>query len=286
MSDPGQLEFEKKDYGFGEQQALLLEMVKVIDDICRRHHIEYSLNGGSAIGAVRHQGFIPWDDDIDVQMRRDEFERFKQAAVKELQGTKFFYQDLETDEGYLLPFAKIRNSETTMIDVLNKDFKMNHGLYVDIFPIDAAPNSRLGKLWQKKASSMIYLAWSDDANAKPVQRKLVKLLIKIFGGKKNLIRWLVKHSRSYSLEKSREWGVIDDCNDYAVNLCPKEYFDGVVEKPFEGLMLPVPAQYDKLLTRFFGDYMTPPTEEQKQAYWHKPYILDLHKSYREYMNHE
>lgn len=86
--------------------------------------------------------------------------------------------------------------------------------------------------------------------------------------------------------KKPEWGVVDDRNDYAVNICPKEYFSGVVDMPFEDTTLPVLAQYDKQLTRFYGDYMTPPPEDQKMAYWHQPYILDLHKSYREYVSHE
>lgn len=286
MAQTPSLKEQSRDYGFGEQQALMLEMVKVIDGICRRHQIEYTLAGGSALGAVRHQGFIPWDDDMDVQMRRDHYERFKQVAVQELKGTRYFYQDLDTDEGYLLPFSKIRDEETTKMDQLSKDWKMHHGLYVDIFPIDAAPNSKLGRIWQKKAASMIFLAWSDDTNAKPMQRWAVKFLIRLSGGKKKLIRWLIRHSRGYSLEKSRDWGLIDDRNDYATNLCPKDYFQGVVNMPFEDTELPVPAQYDKLLTRFYGDYMTPPSEEQKMAYWHKPYILDLHKSYREYVKHE
>ena len=274
----------KNTYGFEALHNSLLEILDVIDNICKKYDIKYFLVFGSAIGAVRHKGFIPWDDDLDVAMIKSEYDRFKKVAEEELKGTKYFYQDITTDNEYYLPSAKIRNSETTFIDELVKDQKMNHGVYVDIFPIEGVPNSKLGRLFQKKAASMIYLTWSADKSASKFQRTLTGICRSGIG-KKRLIKLLLHLSRKFSYEKCKEVGIIDQF-EYGDTFFEKKYYENTVRVEFENRMIPISEAYDKILTKIYGDYMTPPSDEEKVKFWHKPYKMDLNKSYREYGEYE
>lgn len=102
-----------RDFDLRALQLKELECLKEIDRLCRKHKIEYFLSWGSAIGAIRHKGFIPWDDDIDVSMKMDDYLRFKEVCAQELDA-KYFYQDWESDPYYYSSWAKIRINDTTL----------------------------------------------------------------------------------------------------------------------------------------------------------------------------
>ena len=125
-----------------ELQLKMLDMIKVIDDICQKHNIEYYLAYGSALGAVRHKGFIPWDDDFDIAMTDENYFKFLNVCEKELDSNKYYLQTPEKEEEYYLSFTKIRDITTTLIEERNSDIDITYGVFIDIFPIVGVPENK------------------------------------------------------------------------------------------------------------------------------------------------
>ncbi|MEA4950693.1 MAG: LicD family protein, partial [Petrimonas sp.] len=122
-------------------QQTQLEIFKIIDSICRKHRISYSLYGGTLLGAVRHHGFIPWDDDLDIAMTRANFNQFREAWIEEkIDG--YFFQEYENDPGFTRTFSKVRKGGTVFLghDEVGKNY--HHGIFVDIFPFDKVKTSK------------------------------------------------------------------------------------------------------------------------------------------------
>lgn len=122
--------------------AVQLDILQEIAMICNKHDIKYFAIGGTLLGAVRHKGYIPWDDDLDIAMYREDYNKFCEIAPKELHNP-FFFQTEDTDPGYLLRHAKVRNSNTTAILSIQRDkkYRFNQGIFVDIFPLDRIPDN-------------------------------------------------------------------------------------------------------------------------------------------------
>lgn len=145
----------EKDFDIKRLQAVELEIVKEIARICEAEKIQWFLVGGSVLGAVRHGGFIPWDDDVDVGMLRFDYERFIRACAKRLPD-KYFLQTLNTDEGYHLGYAKIRVNGTLYIQENVASRRMHHGVFADVYPIDEVPDSARARRRQKLYSNLCY----------------------------------------------------------------------------------------------------------------------------------
>lgn len=269
-----------KDYGLQELHDKLKEMIVRIDAICRKHDIQYFLVGGSALGAVRHKGFIPWDDDFDIGMLREDYQKFQEIAPKEFEGTNFFWQTIDTEEEYNLPFGKIRDSSTTNMSKQHMMYKINHGVWIDVFCYETLPTSKIKQNLCKKISSMVYMAWNHDYSSGWLKNSIVKIGVKL-RGTKQYVKDMVKIS--YNLGKNSEKEYMTTV-PFPVKV-PYSSLKETIYIPFEDVMLPVPKDYDAYLKGIFGNnYMQEPTEEQKMAVLHQPEILDLHKSYLEYVD--
>ena len=123
-------------------QLLQLKIAKEIKRICDKNNIDYILDSGTLLGAVRHKGFIPWDDDMDIAMTREEYNRFIDVAKIEL-GEEYFLQTWDTDNNYPMPFAKVRLNDTRYIENVFENANMHQGIYVDIFPYDVWPQKNI-----------------------------------------------------------------------------------------------------------------------------------------------
>ena len=128
-------------------QLLELEILQEVDAICRRHGINYTMGYGSLIGTIRHDGFIPWDDDVDICLLRKDYVRFKEICKKEL-SSRFFYQSNDTDPEYYLLYDKIRLNGTVFKESHLSSYNIHHGVYIDIFPIDYIPDCRIKQTLQ------------------------------------------------------------------------------------------------------------------------------------------
>ena len=261
-------------------QLKILEMVKYLDSFCKENQIEYYIIYGSCLGAVRHKGFIPWDDDFDVGMTLENYNKFISLCKTKLDTDKYFLQTLETEPNYYLSFAKLRDINTTLIEEGNKNIPITYGVYIDIFPIVGLPKGKL-----KRAILSINRAFALSANINVINNKFLynifRIILKIFG-KKNILKYCSKQVKKYSCQDCEEWCSVFDRDGLKINSITKTIMGKPTYVPFEDIELPIPEKYDEYLKHIYGDYMKIPTPEQIKAHEHTAYILDLEHSYEEY----
>ena len=257
------------------------EMLKTFVDICNKYGIKYFVQGGTLLGTVRHSGFIPWDDDIDVSLHREDYEKFLSVAEKELP-EYYFLQTKDTDPEYPNNFAKIRDSRTTFVESSAINLKINHGAYIDIFPLDNYPSGVKAKIFEIKKK---LLTWRINKAFYIPTMSIVSKIITIvtmilFPSLKGAVEKREKLFRSVS-ESNR---VVNNSGAWLQKeIIPREWVDGTIEMEFEGIKVNVSDKYDQWLTYVYGDYMTPPPENQRVGHHYVDYF-DMNKSYTEYIN--
>lgn len=271
--------------------SIHLDIGKEIKRICDLHGIDYILDSGTLLGAVRHQGFIPWDDDMDFAMTRDNYERFLNAANADLD-KKYFLQTWETDKNYPMPYAKIRLNNTRYIENVFEKADIHQGIYVDILPYDIWPKSRLKqrKLWLKKlyiqALIMMkchYMKFKSNKIYKYILKAVMFTFIKfisVFYSKKQLIKKYKKLIDKYNREKSNE--VYEQTVNYkfAYWVIPKICLENYTYLNFENTSFQCPENYDVYLKSVYGDYMKlPPVEERNRG--HQIIEIDFGKYFDE-----
>ena len=261
-----------------DHQQMLLVILREFDRVCKVLKVPYVLFAGTMLGAVRHQGFIPWDDDLDVMMLREDYERFLREADSVLDGEKFFLQK-EFTEHWPMFFSKLRLNGTTCLEKYHpKDPKMHQGIYIDIFPCDNAAKSRLGQLLQFGASKII-VAKSLDGRGYETGELKKKLLMGI--GRclpRSLFLRIVKGPRRSG---SLVHGFLGGARSFEKNIFPRAYFLNRTELFFEGELYPVPEEYDALLRMLYGDYMVLSPPEERRCKQHA-ILVDTNNSYEIY----
>lgn len=261
-------------------QDISLEMLKEFIQICNKHNLRYFLLGGTCLGAVRHKGFIPWDDDIDVGMPRNDYNKFCEIAQKELKDGLFF-QNSKTDKNYPMNFAKIRNSNTTFIETSISKIKVNHGVYLDIFPLDGYSNAKKDKFLNRIYNLRVGCIYKANT-FKAFIKKLAKIILSF------------PFAVSYKKARDKRDALIQKYNfdesDLVTNYCgawgdkeivPRDYFSNGIEGEFEGLKVTLPEKYDLYLKHVYGDYMQLPPEEKRVTH-HYTTVIDLEKPYTYY----
>ena len=263
-------------------QQCEIDILKQVDRICKKYNLQYFAIGGTALGAVRHGGFIPWDDDIDIGMRRKDYEKFLTIAKNELP-EGYYLQNFYTEPNTPFYFTKIRKDGTKFVEYYLKDYDIHHGIFVDIFPFDHIPNNpQIEKIhyWVSRILYQLFLSKSLSTvcssrfeqqgnykkNYKYYIRKWMHVLL-IPVPKTLLFKALDKSSRMFNHQPTKRIGHIVR-RRLAVSkkvLCPLKWMD------FDSVQMPVPKDYDAYLTNQFGDYMKLPSEEQR--YGHLPYMV-------------
>lgn len=270
----------KKDYK-RDLQLKVLEIAKYIDKICKKNNIDYYIIYGSALGAVRHKGFIPWDDDFDIGMTYENYLKFIDVCKKELDTKKYFLQTPETEKNYYLSFIKLRDITTTLVEEANKDKEITYGVYVDIFPLVGVPKNKI-----KRKLLEINRAFAISANTNIINNKylytIFKIILKIVG-KKNILKICRKNCVKYSCNDYEDWCSIFDGDSIESNMTTKNIMGTPTIVPFEDTYLPIPEKYDEYLRNIYNDYMKIPSKKQIKEREHTPYILDLDHSYKEYL---
>lgn len=227
-------------------QLRLLEILKFIDGICTANNIHYWLSSGTCIGAVRHGGFIPWDDDVDIEMFEDDYNRFCKIMSTQ-NNPDYVLQTHKTDKNYLLSFGKVRDTHSIIYEDLDYDTKYKYrGCFVDVFPIAPSNSKRLFSLGQH---FNIFLVEADHYNNMAKRsfwlnaNRIVLPLIRLFSriGANGVYR----HSIGSLFPKRRYYKDIKE----------------TVKLKFEGCEFPVPVNYDSYLTSLYGDYIKIPSPE-------------------------
>lgn len=257
-------------------QLTQLELAKEIKRVCEKLNIQYWMDGGTMLGTVRHHGFIPWDDDLDMAMLRADYERFLREAPAMI-SDQYFLQTWDTDPGFGLPFAKLRKNGTVFLEEGTENVKMHHGVFVDIFPFDAFPEDEKAIEEQKRKffnMKRILLAkcgnqpWKTEKNG---GKRFVKAVlyggakfISLFVSKEKLKRDWMQLATRFNDGPYRFIYPQTGASDFGVVRIPREYVDeGRVTMTFEDDIFIVPKGYDGYLTCLYGDYMTPPPEDQR-----------------------
>lgn len=250
-----------------ELKKILLDVMDDIHDFCERHGLTYYLSGGTLLGAIRHNGFIPWDDDIDIHMPRPDYDKFMQLYPKE--GKNVLYEHC-INENYKYPFAKLCKKNTKLIE-RDADSGVDMGIYVDIFPLDALGNSEAEakKLMKKLLPyvnlnlSLLVNQWRDHVSfVKNFAIWNLHNVALMMGGHKKLLKKIDKIIRTYDYDTSAYVGEFIDEVQYK-RITDKKLLGVRYLHDFEDRQYYIPAGYDKILTDFYGDYMTPPPPEKQ-----------------------
>lgn len=258
-----QKEMKLSDEQMKKLQMTELEMVVEIDRICRKYDISYVLGAGSMLGAVRNKGFIPWDDDADIYMLRDEYEKFKEVCKKDLNSEKFFLQNWENDPYFNSGYAKMRRNNTKYVRVGQEKMKYHNGIYVDILILDNVPDKPkeryqflnktivFRKILYAQAGAMCEKKWYKRFGYRIlsfIPREWVK---------KRFDLWMRKYNNMDALF-CRCLGALGR------KVYCRSIFSERVECEFEGHKLYIPSNYHCFLKVCYGnDYMTPPPVEER-----------------------
>lgn len=268
---------------YREYDAQLLRKVQMTEkhilekfiSICEKYELKYFLVFGTLLGAIRHKGFIPWDDDIDVGMLREDYEKFLEVAQEEC-GDEYFVQTVNTDSKFHLYYAKMRMSDTEFVEKSLQSAGSASGFYIDIFPYDVLPDDDKEMRQYLKQAINCGMLLSVNRSKEPQIAQGTMLV--------NIIKravWFVLH---YGMK------ILGISGDYVWNRCARvmrkyencvgkrvttflvdaeesiifmDELEEVVDLEFEDIIVKAPKGYVKILERYYGDYMTLPPKEQR-----------------------
>lgn len=256
------------DLTLPQLQQLQLQIGKEIGRICDKHDLRYYLADGSLLGAVRHQGFIPWDDDLDFSMPLEDLLRFTQYAKQEL-SDRFVLQSWVADPNFGCPFVKIRMKNTFVQERAVPVSENFSGVWVDIFPLLPFPEKKATNLYMRRLrlwERAYHLKCGYDLNSitdSTVSRMLNRVLCLL--GSLCSRQWMRKRYEKL-LRPAEASSVTLECTSFFSQklLFPSELYTGTVQLPFEDTQFPAPAGYIAYLERMYGDYMQLPPEEDRQ----------------------
>ncbi len=272
------MKLKSKEIILNEEQKELLrrQQIDILNEfvrICNENNLRYFLIGGTCLGAVRHKGFIPWDDDIDVGMPRIDYDKFA-SLYKEKLGDDYYYQDHNTDPEYPYLFAKIRKNKTIFLQDAVQKLNIHQGIYIDIFPIDGVPSDP--KTMKKHFNKVMFNNYIQMSSALSYKGKtlfeksellIIKILKFILGGKRRIANRSVKLLRRYDFDGHTKVG----------NLLGMIRFKEIMDKSilcasslrtmyFEENEYVVPVETEKYLEHIFGDYMKLPPEDKRVSH--------------------
>ena len=245
----------------------LVEILAEIDAICRRHDLRYVLVGGTALGAARHSGFIPWDDDLDIAMPREDYDRFRDIAAGELPENLYF-RCFQTDPDYYLPFGKVCRRNTAYVTELDSELTEDNEIFVDVFPLDAAtsPDSGMLKLRAtlvKGLKAVIIRKKKMHLQNTSGKVRMIQVLFAPFsartlmGWQERIMRWQAGKAREYLTNLGSNY-------HYVKQTMPVSVYFPAREVDFEGRPFMAPNRLEAFLTRLYGDnYMALPPVEKR-----------------------
>jgi LPS biosynthesis protein len=249
-------------------QIIELEMMIEVDRICKKCGIQYNMIAGTLLGAVRHKGFIPWDDDADVAMLRPEYEKFRKACKTELDATRFYFQDHRNTKGYRWGYGKLRRKDTLFLREFQEHMPYEQGVFIDIFPMDAIPDNkflrsmknfecfcvrkmlwaRVGKVADKNSFMRKWYALLDKVPEEATLHYYNKMVEK---SKRRNTRWVRKLTFP---TPNKEYGYLRKWYAHSINM------------EFEKIIFPGMRDHQEYLSFKFVDYMKFPPKSKRKVH--------------------
>lgn len=255
-------EMSPDDWGIKKLQNCILNIAKYIHEFCGQYGIEYTIAGGTTLGAVRHKGFIPWDDDLDLFMTPSNYEKFRELFKKYGNHSNYYLQEGFSYDG-MVNWAKIRLNNSTYIEeaVANKD--IHHGVFVDIFIIHSCPNSKIMQKWMVFWGN--YISFKEIVNRNYNKRgRMMNLFLRAlrFLPSDFLVRFALKQVYRYQHKECDFKCHVYDKRPLSKIVYPKSFFDNIKQVEFEKVSLMCMGDPDGYLKAFYGDYMKMPSLSQ------------------------
>lgn len=255
------------DEDLRKMQIIQLGMLKEVDRICKKHNIKYCIIAGTLLGAVRHGGYIPWDDDADIAMLREEYDKFCKVCEQELNQNKFYFQNHKNTKGYRWGYGKLRRKGTTFIRKGQEHMPYESGVFIDIFPLDSVPNSKsMRKIYDCGCTIVRKILWS-AVGAKTEENMFIKKIYIILAIiPLNVVFKLYEFLRKIGSIRESEWVRILTFPTPKNNFWGyhKVWYEELEDIVFEKHVFPATRNYEDYLYFKFGNYNEfPPLEERK-----------------------
>lgn len=243
----------------------MINLLRELDRICKKLNIRYFLFAGTLLGAVRHEGFIPWDDDLDVVMLREDYERFLREAERELDGERYYLQK-EFGSHWPMFFSKLRLNGTTCLELYHPKDRLCHmGIYIDIFPCDSACKTRAGR-WMQFVASKVIIAKSLDRRGYATESRLKPLIM--VASRALPMRPFLAIVKGGNRNSGMVHTFLGGSSRMDRGVFRAELFRETAVGVFEGKEYPIPGGYEEVLRTMYQDYMRIPTPQERSCKKH------------------
>lgn len=266
-----------------EHQTILAGMLEDFDAVCKKNNIKYMLFSGTALGAVRHHGFIPWDDDVDIIMTRAEYEHFFESAAKDFDAEKYYVQK-EFTEHWPMPFSKLRLNNSACIEKYHpKDREMHQGIYIDIFPLDNLSANHVMQKIQFYSSKIVITKslYKRGYSTDSILKKLFMIACIILPS--DIFKKIAQNRKNDDSDMVHSF--FGASKRFSKSIYKREWFTSAIDVEFEGKKYPVSAYFDELLTTLYGDYMRIPPESERECKQHAV-IVEKDRNYSEFYDYQ
>ena len=263
-------------------QLTELDILKTVHSFCVQHGIEYSLYAGTLLGAVRHKGFIPWDDDIDICMSRNEYNRFIRLWQEDpVEG--YVLQNKDNSPAFMSSFTKIRKDHTTFLEQEQDIGQFHTGIFIDVFPLDRIPSAWLSKrvFYLRCMVYQLMIRGYPPPDGNPIVRLGCRVILRIIGGRNR--RRVEQRMLNKLTENQNDMGlkIVEFANMCTLKVeYPENLLESTTELPFEDGCFQVYSDWKVMLTQHFGDYMCLPPEEER-TWTHHPICIDFEHNIEE-----
>jgi len=251
----GDLKVQEPTRELRDLQLVELGILREFIRVCEAHGLRYYIAYGTLLGAVRHRGFIPWDDDIDVTMPRSDFNRFAKLCVTELR-PGFRWQSYKTDRHYPYMFGKVLKDDTILRHAQDEHLPFQQSVYIDVFPLDGAAGTPWAEAAQRAMIRICRARLNVEIPRDGRRRRLVRVVRIIPRG--FTIAVFEAMTRLTATDRSARWVCVAGPYGYHRRLFPSDWFGPGAVQAFEDLIAIAPVNWDSYLTQLYGDYMTPP----------------------------
>lgn len=268
MSSGGQTAYQMTPAELRALQMIQCELIAEVDRVCKKCGIKYNMVGGTMLGAIRHKGYIPWDDDADIGFLRDEYEKFREACKTELNHEKFYMQDLRDTKGYRWGYGKLRRKGTVFLR-LNQEF-MPYGqeIAIDLMPFDNVPDGAIARRWHFLKCFLYRKFFWSEVGQHTEKNAFVRFFYKLMSqaSMDTLVKSYSAFIRECAQKETKQVRILTFPTPKNVFGYDRQWYEDLAEYDFEHLRLPGAKDYDGYLKVKYGDYMTLPPENKRKVH--------------------